>query len=193
MTNARANSAIPISIPITPGTAISVRNTISRRAACFRKVKGVEFNYQQALDFLPGLLDGTLVGFNYTYTDAEGDVPDGDGGFRTIALPSAAKNTYNATLGYEKGGFSGRVTASYRDEYLDELGDDAETDRYVKDHLQIDASAKYRFNERVQGFVEWVNLSDEPYLAFQKGPEGDRLLQFETYSWTAKVGVRLTY
>ena len=157
------------------------------------KVKGVEFNYQQALDFLPGLLDGTLVGFNYTYTDAEGDVPDGDGGFRTIALPSAAKNTYNATLGYEKGGFSGRVTASYRDEYLDELGDDAETDRYVKDHLQIDASAKYRFNERVQGFVEWVNLSDEPYLAFQKGPEGDRLLQFETYSWTAKVGVRLTY
>ncbi len=157
------------------------------------KVKGVEFNYQQALDFLPGLLDGTLVGFNYTYTDAEGDVPDGNGGLRSIPLPAASKHTYNAMLGYEKGGFSGRITASYRDEYLDELGDDAESDRYVKDHLQIDASAKYRFNDRVQGFIEWVNLNDEPYLAFQKGPEGNRLLQFETYSWTAKAGVRLTY
>ncbi len=63
----------------------------------------------------------------------------------------------------------------------------------MKDHLQVDASAKYRFNDRVQGFIEWVNLNDEPYLAFQKGPEGNRLLQFETYSWTAKAGVRLTY
>ncbi|KDA03179.1 TonB-dependent receptor [Hyphomonas oceanitis SCH89] len=157
------------------------------------KVKGVEFNYQQALDFLPGLLDGTLVGFNYTYTDAEGDVPDGDGGQRSINLPAAAKNTWNAMLGYEKEGLSLRLTAAYRDEYLDELGGDPESDRYIKDHLQIDASAKYRFNDHVQGFVEWVNLNDEPYLAFQKGPGTDRLLQYETYSWTAKAGVRLTY
>ena len=157
------------------------------------KVKGVEFNYQQALDFLPGLFDGTLVGFNYTYTDAEGDVPDGDGGQRSIPLPAAAKNTWNAMLGYEKAGLSLRLTAAYRDAYLDELGSDAESDRYIKDHLQIDASAKYRFNDRMQGFVEWVNLNDEPYLAFQKGPGSDRLLQYETYSWTAKAGVRLTY
>lgn len=157
------------------------------------KVKGLEFNYQQALDFLPGPLDGILVGFNYTYTDAEGDVPDGSGGQRSIPLPAAAKNTYNAMLGYEKDGLSLRVTAAYRDEYLDELGPDAESDRYVKDHLQIDASAKYRFTDNVQAYVEWVNINDEPYLAFRKGPGRDRLLQFETYSWTAKAGIRLTY
>ena len=157
------------------------------------KVKGLELNYQQALDFLPGLLDGVLVGLNYTYTDADGDVPDGDGGFRSISLPAAAKNTWNAMLGYEKEGLSLRLTAAYRDEYLDELGSDAETDRFVKDHLQIDASAKYRFTDRVQGFVEFVNMGDEPYVAFQKGPNGDRLLQYETYSWTGKFGVRLTY
>ncbi|MBU2083838.1 MAG: TonB-dependent receptor [Alphaproteobacteria bacterium] len=156
-------------------------------------VQGIELNYQQALDFLPGLLDGMLVGLNYTYTDAQGDVPDGDGGMRSIMLPAAAKNTYNAMLGYEKGGLSLRLTAAYRDEYLDELGSDAGTDRYVKDHLQIDASAKYRFTDRVQGFVEFVNMGDEPYVAFQKGPDQDRLLQYETYSWTGKVGVRLTY
>ncbi|MEZ6031368.1 MAG: TonB-dependent receptor [Hyphomonadaceae bacterium] len=156
------------------------------------KVRGVEFNYQQALDFLPGPLDGLLVGFNYTYTDAKGDVQDGSG-FRSITLPAAAKNTYNAMLGYEKDGLSLRLTAAYRDEYPDELGSDAESDRFVKDHLQIDASAKYRINDQMLIFAEWVNLNDEPYLAFRKGPGRDRLLQFESYSWTVKAGIRLTY
>ncbi|MEZ6013411.1 MAG: TonB-dependent receptor, partial [Hyphomonas sp.] len=156
-------------------------------------VTGVEFNYQQALDFLPGLLDGTLVGFNYTYTDSQGEVPDGDGGTRSIPLPASSESTYNAMIGYEKGGLELRLTAAYRDEYLDELGGDAETDRYVKDHLQIDASAKYRFNEHFQVYADLVNINDEPYLAFQKGPGRDRLLQFETYSYTAKFGLRYTY
>ena len=156
-------------------------------------VNGVEFNYQQALDFLPGLLDGALVGFNYTYTDSEGTVPDGDGGTRTIPLPASAKNTYNAMIGYDKAGLELRLTAAYRDEYLDELGGEPETDRYVKDHLQVDFSAKYRFSDHFQVFADFVNLNDEPYTAFQKGPGRDRLLQYETYSYTAKFGLRYTY
>ncbi len=34
------------------------------------KVKGLELSYQQSLNFLPAPLDGVIVGFNYTYTDA---------------------------------------------------------------------------------------------------------------------------
>jgi outer membrane receptor protein involved in Fe transport len=63
----------------------------------------------------------------------------------------------------------------------------------VKDHLQIDFTSKYRFNEHFQIFADFVNLNDEPYLAFQKGPGRDRLLQYETYSYTAKFGLRYTY
>ncbi|HPE46885.1 MAG TPA: TonB-dependent receptor [Hyphomonas sp.] len=156
-------------------------------------VKGLEFNYQQALEFLPGLLDGMLVGFNYTYTDSEGKVPNGNGGTRSIPLPASSENTYNAMIGYDKAGLELRLTAAYRDGYLDELGSDAETDRYVKDHLQIDFSAKYRINEHLQIYGDLVNINDEPYLAYQKGPGRDRLLQYETYSYTAKFGVRYTY
>lgn len=156
-------------------------------------ITGFEFNYQQPLEFLPGPLDGTLVGFNYTYTDTEGEVPDGDGGMRYITLPSAAKNTWNAMIGYDKGGLELRLTAAYRDEYLDELGGDPGEDRYVKDHMQIDASAKYRINENFQVFADFININDEDYVAFQKGPDRDRLLQFETYSWTSKFGLRYTY
>ena len=151
-------------------------------------VKGVEFNYQQNLTFLPGFLDGTLVGFNYTYTDAEGDVNG-----RTIPLPAASRHNYNAMVGYEKDRISLRLTAAYRGSYLDEISGGPEEDRYVKDHLQWDASAKFKVTDVIRVYADLVNFGDEPYVAFQKGPGRDRLLQFETYSWTAKLGVRATF
>lgn len=151
-------------------------------------VRGFELSYQQSLDFLPGVLNGLLVGLNYTYTDAEGTVGD-----RTIALPAAARNTWNLTLGYEKGPLSLRATAAYRDVYLDELGDTAEEDRYVEDHMQIDVSAKYRVTPQLQVFAEFVNLGDEPYVAYQRGPARKRLLQYEEYSWTSKMGFRFNF
>ena len=101
------------------------------------EIFGVELNYQQSLTFLPEPFDGLLVSFNYTYTDAEGDVLG-----RTIPLPASSKHNHTAVLGYEKGPISLRLAASYRDEYLDEVRGSAQEDRYVKDHLQWDASAK---------------------------------------------------
>ena len=85
------------------------------------------------------------------------------------------------------------MAASYRAGYLDEVGASAEDDRYVKDHLQYDVTLKYRVTPGAQVFMEFINISDEPYIAYQKGPDGDRLLQYEEYSWTAKTGLRLTF
>lgn len=152
------------------------------------EVKGFEISYQQSLTFLPAPFDGLLLGANYTYTDAKGEV---DG--RIISLPSSAKNTFNAMIGYEKGPFSIRVAGTYRDIYLDELGGDAEEDRYVRDHFQLDVSVKYRVTPNIQLFAEFVNLNDAPYVAFQRGPGRDRLLQYERYSWTGKFGAKATF
>lgn len=151
-------------------------------------VTGFEIAYQQALTELPAPFDGLLVSVNYTYTDAEGDI-----GGRTIPLPAASKNNYNAMLGYERGPLSVRLTATYRDEYLDELGGSADEDRYVKDHTQFDVSASYRMTDNFRVYAQLVNLGDEPYLAFQNGPTGDQLLQYEEYSWTGKLGIQATF
>lgn len=152
------------------------------------EVNGFEFSYQQSLDFLPAPLDGVLVGFNYTYTDAEGEFAG-----RTIALPASSENTFNASLGYEKGPLSLRVTAAYRDKYLDELGESAEEDRFVEDHIQFDLSARYRVTPQFQLFAEFVNLGDEPYVAYLNSAGRKRLLQYEEYSWTAKTGFRMSF
>jgi TonB-dependent receptor len=151
-------------------------------------VEGLELGYQHALTSLPGPFDGLVLGLNYTYTDTEGDI-----GGRRIPLPAAAENTFNAMLGYEKGRVSLRLAATYRDEYLDELADEPEEDRYVKDHVQYDLSAKFRISDNLQLFAEFINLGDEPYVAFQRGPGRDRLLQYEEYSWTGKVGFKASF
>ena len=151
-------------------------------------VQGLEFAYQQALTDLPEPFDGLLVGLNYTYTDTEGDLGD-----RKIPLPAASENTWNAMLGYEKGPISMRLTAAYRDLYLDEVEGDAEEDRYVEDHMQIDLTMSYQVRDDVKVYAQFANLNDEPYVAYQNGPGAKRLLQYEEYSWTGKFGFQLTF
>ena len=151
-------------------------------------VQGFEFAYQQALTGLPAPFDGLLVGFNYTYTDTEGDIGD-----RKIPLPAASESTWNAMLGYEKGPLSIRLTSAYRDSYLDELGGDPEEDRYVEDHMQIDLSMSYQVQDNIKLYAQLANLNDEPYVAYQPGPGANRLLQYEEYSWTGKFGVQMTF
>jgi len=159
------------------------------------KIKGFELSYNQALEFLPSPFDGLLLQANYTYTDAKGTVPT-DGSLadaRRIPLPSSSKHTFNIVLGYEKGPLSLRAAGTFRDKYLDELGDTASEDRYVASHFQLDLSAKYRVVKGVRLFAEWVNLTDAPYFAYQNLAGGRRLLQYEEYSWTAKFGVQASF
>lgn len=158
-------------------------------------ITGVELSYSQLFDFLPAPFDGLLAQVNYTYTDASGSVlTDGDvTDPRDIPLAASSPHTLNVVLGYEKGPVSLRAAATYRDKYLDEVGDTAEEDRYVSDHLQLDLSAKYRIIDGVRVFAEWINVTNEPYFAYQNFESRRRLLQYEDYSWTLKFGVAASF
>lgn len=153
-------------------------------------VEGLEINYQHALTSLGGPWNGLIFGVNYTYTDSEGTV-----GGRTIPLPATSDNVMNAMLGYERNKWSLRLAATYRAGYLDEIAftGGADEDRYVKDHTQFDLSAKYNVSDSFQVFLDLINLTDEPYVAYQTGPGRDRLLQYEEYSWTGKLGFRMNF
>ncbi|HRP09816.1 MAG TPA: TonB-dependent receptor [Terricaulis sp.] len=152
-------------------------------------VWGFELGYAQALDFLPSVLGGLVISANYTYTDSEGEVFG-----RTIQLPASSEHTYNITLGYDSGPLDVRFAISYRDGYLDELGGAPGEDRLIEEHIQYDLTVKYDITDRVQIYTEFVNLGDEPYVAYQTGPAGAaRLLQYEEYSWTGKIGLRAQF
>lgn len=152
-------------------------------------VFGAEFSYNQAFTMLPAPFDGLLANVNYTYTNARGTLGDG----RRIALPAASKHTFNLVLGYEKGPISFRAAGSYRDEFLDEVGEDASFDRFVRPLFQIDLSAKYRITKQVQLFFDVVNLNNADFTAYNNGPNSRRLLQYELYRRTFKFGVRANF
>ena len=156
---------------------------------------GFEAGFSQTFDMLPAPFDGMLFQANYTYTDATGTVPtDGDlADPRDIDLPSASKNTFNVVLGYSKGPLDLRAAGTYRDGYLDELGDDPETDRFVDNHFQLDLSARYSITKEVRLFAEWINVNDAKYFAFQNFNSRRRLLQYEAYGSTFKFGVRASF
>ncbi|HLV08084.1 MAG TPA: TonB-dependent receptor [Croceibacterium sp.] len=159
------------------------------------EIYGLELSFAQQMSMLPEPFDGLLLQANYTYTHATGDVPnDGDPTDpRRITLPATARHTVNGVIGYENGPFSIRLAGTYRDKYLDELGSEAELDRYVDNHFQLDLSAKYRLNRNVQVFYEWINLNNAKYFAYNTLGDRRNLLQYEEYSWTMKGGVKVTF
>ncbi|TNE62621.1 MAG: TonB-dependent receptor [Alphaproteobacteria bacterium] len=156
------------------------------------EVKGIELNYQQALTFLPGVLSGLIVGANYTYVDSEASITI-DGEDYLIPLPKTSKNVANLVLGYEKGPISLRAAMTYRDEYLDELNAGGFGDRYVLSHTQWDFSGSYEIVKDVKLYGELSNGLDEPFRAVYRNDDGDYVMQYETYDWTANFGVKVKF
>lgn len=151
-------------------------------------LKGFEFNYQQALTMLPGLLQHTIIGANYTLVDAEVTLADG----RQVDLPLQSPNVYNVILGYDDGRLDLRAAVSYRDEYLDAIGDDASEDRIVLEHTQIDLSAKYDVTDNLRLYFDYKNALDEPFRAAFKD-NGTLNSQYEEYGWQAQFGFRYSF
>ncbi|SMQ69820.1 TonB-dependent receptor [Altererythrobacter xiamenensis] len=156
-----------------------------------RDIFGFELGFAQAFG---GPLDGFVVQANYTFTDADGTITTVESeGPRNIPLPTTSKHTANFSVGFDKGPFDIRLSGTYRDGYLDELSDEADLDRYVDDHFQLDLSAKFRATDNLQFYYEWVNINDAEYFAFNRLGGRENLLQYEEYSWTMKFGARYTF
>ena len=151
-------------------------------------VTGLELSYQQVLTQLSAPLDGLLLSANYTYVDSEGEFDT-----RTIELPGTSKHVANVAIGYEKGPISLRLAWSYRDEYLLEVSANGESDIAVAEYDSLDFTARYQATDRVQLYLEAINITDEPYVVYFRTPGfGERLAQYEEYSFTLNLGFRAT-
>lgn len=131
-------------------------------------LKGLEFNYQQPLRFLPGAFSNLGILLNYTYVDSKIDYVTSATGLTAPVendLTGLSKNAYNATLYYEDDRFSIRASAAYRDRYLTLVPasnaptiQDAEG---TNDTLNVDLSASYNINDHLTVTLEGLNLTDE--------------------------------
>lgn len=151
---------------------------------------GLELAATHRFSRLPSPFDGFLVSANATFTDSEAELPQRS---EKVPLPRQSDTLWNLALGYEKYGFDLRLSATYRDDYFDEVDelDDPETDRYVSDHLQIDFSGSYRVATNYEVYFNAVNLNDEPFHAYFR--ERRYLSQYEEYGPTFELGLKASF
>jgi TonB-dependent receptor len=148
---------------------------------------GTEFTLVRRLDFLPGALDGISFYSNYTHVHSDAKLP-GRGDF---ILPGQAENMGNASLGYEKKGFTTRVSANYQGRYVLAIGADQTTDNWLDHRVELDLSASQRIGKHFRVFIDAINLLNKPYRVFAGGSSYP--IQEERYKIWAITGVKIDF
>lgn len=144
-------------------------------------LKGYELTYQQPFTFLPGFWRHFGVQLNYTHVESDIQYM-----FSTAAnsnttvvttltendLVNLSPNSYNATLYYDDGKFSARVSTSYRDGYISEIlsrenvwdldGNQLTTADVTGKYAvrNVDFNMSYRVNKNLSLTLEAINLLD---------------------------------
>jgi TonB-dependent receptor len=164
-------------------------------------IAGLEMAWQQRLSFLPGILNGSGVRANYSWTTSEATFPTGAFSNRTDkpALQRQAPNNWNFDYTYDKKGVSARMGVTHNDanifQYNLQQGADGgikgpNGDVYLYPHTQVDLQASYWIPRshgfQVIGYV--LNLTDETF-GFYQGAE-QFPIQREYYNRTFAFGLR---
>ncbi|MBD9370869.1 TonB-dependent receptor [Xanthomonas sp. XNM01] len=142
-------------------------------------LKGYELTYQQPFTFLPGFWSKFGIQLNYTHVESSINYLFSSGTGNTIVttytendLVNLSPNSYNATLYYDDGSFSARVSTSYRDGYISEVlsrenvwdldGKLVPTpDVTGKNSVRnVDFNMSYRINKKLSLTFEAINLLD---------------------------------
>ena len=151
-------------------------------------LSGWEFNVQQQLSFLPGPLSGLGVYANYTSTMSEAYYgSDRD----KTTLPGQAGNTGNFSLSYETKKLSARFSYALSDQYIVEVGDDADEDIYYEPANRIDISLSYDPMDNLTILADLMNVNNAPLGYFQGSSSTP--IQRELYGPSFRVGLQYDF
>ena len=152
-------------------------------------VTGMEVAYQQVFDQLPSPFNGLGLQANYTWTDSSAVYVDNN---QTVKgdLEDVAKNSYNLTAFYEKDAFGLRLSYSWRDGVLNQIGTNSLASENKAAFGSLDLSASYDLSDNFTVFVEGINITDEVQQDFV---QGDEFRSYTDYGSTYSLGVRASF
>jgi TonB-dependent receptor len=164
-------------------------------------ITGIEISWQQQLSFLPGLLKGTGVRANYSYTSSRADFPASFGRTDHPTLLRTAPNNWNFDVTYDRKRISARMGLTHNDANIwsYRFQDGAaggirgpNGDTYLYPHTQVDAQVSYWIprGHGLQVIVSMLNLNNEVF-GFYFGSE-QFPIQREYYNRTYSFGLRWT-
>lgn len=153
---------------------------------------GAEISLSRDFGFIsPSLRSlGFATTYTYTHSDAELTAIEGREG-EDMALPGSPEHTANASIYFEKKGFTARLSYNYASSFIDELGDEAFEDRYYDSVNYLDFNVNYRFKEHYNIYADVSNILNQP-LRYYQGTK-DQTMQSEFYGIRFNVGVKFNF
>ncbi|MCM2337442.1 MAG: TonB-dependent receptor [Lysobacter sp.] len=151
-------------------------------------MRGVEFSLALEGSLFHEALDGFGTQLNASYTESSID-PDGPGGSSNDTFPGLSKIVANATVYYEKHGFSARLSQRFRDPYRGEYSYifGQRSYRYTLNEQTIDLQLGYDFPESsslsgLSVLFQVNNLNNEPFRTEVSDSNGLGLFFPEEYT-----------
>ena len=129
------------------------------------KLNGVEINYQQPFTFLPAGVwrnFGTLLNYTYVKSTINYLISPTSAATITDDLLNLSPRSWNATLYYDDGRFSARVSTAHRSSFLTRVPGQNNNDVEGKNSsANVDAQISYRINDNLEITLEGVNLTNQ--------------------------------
>jgi TonB-dependent receptor len=150
-----------LSAGVTPADLFQVTSFVNTDGG---PLKGFEVTLQTPFNFLPEALRGFGTQLSFSRITSKFEYITNPTTLTTVVQPLIGQSpkSFSATLYYERGPFEARVSASYRDEYLQvvpaQSGNDVEGKAAS---TNIDFSASWKFSKQLEVTFEGINLTDE--------------------------------
>jgi iron complex outermembrane recepter protein len=155
-------------------------------------LKGAEVDFQQPFSFLPAPFNNFGTVLNYTYVSSTIKYINATTNtFISNTLTGLSKNAANATLYYDNGHWSARVSAAYRGPYLTNVPGQNNNDvEGTKSTLNIDAAASWNLTRYLQLTFEGLNLTNQFQVQYVDS-NGDRINYYHQQGREYFVGFRV--
>lgn len=181
------------------------------------KVWGFEVEHQANLFFLPGLLSHIILSYNISLVKSETYiaasktitwkdsievfpgtwVPRDNSKIELVEVKRKLEGQPelfgNVSLGYDIGGFSGRISVFYQSEYNSLFSGDSKTDEVTNRFTRWDLALKYKMNDNISFFFNINNLTNiEEGTSENNRVQGWKLLNVsQRYDLSADLGFRV--
>ncbi len=171
-------------------------------------VYGVEFDVQSNLALLPSPFDGIVFSANLSLMKSITYYPLLNVSYKTIPtppyvetiitntersgnMPEQANYLGNLAIGYEKGGFSGRISAIFQGKSLAVIGQSSEFDGYTDSSIRWDLSMQQHIYKGASLYIDANNLSNIPDKSFLGNEQFPTTVEY--FGWTADLGIKYKF
>ena len=156
------------------------------------RLRGVELGGQAFFDFLPPIWKDFGLQANYTLINGRNQTRTSlnGGAFIDTPLTDVAKHNYSVVLMYQGKALTGRLAATHRGAYADNVNDgDFNLVNTVRGATYVDFGVGYEINKRVSIQFDATNITRTKYESYVGDPSRPRDIRYTPS--TVSVGLRL--